>query len=84
MTDEELELSLRGEGAELRSAVTEALRLHPVSDSVVTSITKKLDTTTGNPDPIELLMRVRNNLGHRRDALIKRHPDVEYLFKYAP
>jgi hypothetical protein len=82
MTNEELELSLRGEVAELRNAVTEALRLHPESDPIVTIITKKLDTTAGSPDQIEVLKRVQNNLRERKDALVKRHPDVEYLFRY--
>ena len=85
MTNKELELSrLTDEVFELRSAVTEALRLHPESDPVVTAIIlEKLDTTAGNPDQIELLKRARNNLGDRNDTLIKRHPDVECLFNYA-
>jgi hypothetical protein len=82
MTDEELNLTHGN--AQLRNAVTEALRLHPESDSAITVIVGKLDTTAGSPDKIELLKRVRDNLREREDILIKRHPDVEDLFKNVP
>jgi len=82
MTDEEISLTYGN--SQLRNAVTEALRLHPESDSSITVIVGKLDTTVGSPNKIELLKRIRDNLRERKDILIKRHPDVEYLFKDVP
>jgi len=80
MTSEEL--SLTHANAQLRNAVTEALKLYPDSDSAITMIAGKLDTTATIIDKIEILSIIRDNLLERKDALITRHPDVKYLFEH--
>jgi hypothetical protein len=65
----------------LRGAIEQALERYPKSRPDVEAIALAQDATAGSPDQRVSLERINDNLRSRAQALIKRHLDVDGLFK---
>ena len=89
--EQELVLELRGEIANIRGAIEQALKLHPETEYLVDAIALRMEADMGyRPDgspeqweqnDVPFLTLELANLQERARALIERHPDVEGLFE---